>query len=354
MRTPRNTETSVCSVFMMSTSTLVTKDKGQSIPIILDCDPGADDAVLLLMALACPDAIKILGITTVCGNAPLSSINDNVCKVVELSGRTDIPVYAGCPRPMIQRPSMVIHHSYYHGEGGLKCTLPPPTQVNIQPIHAVQFILDTLRTYPIKVTLSVSGPMTNIALCFIQDPSLLLAKVQEIVCMGGSSCGGNVTAAAEFNMYADPHAAHVVLNSGIPIKMIGFHATQHVVTSQNFLDQLRSMNNMVGPEVSTMLSQGVKPYMDEFGLTGRPIHDACIIAYLLQPHLFHGEFAHVAVVYATGEEESLGATIINTYPKYTGSSTNPSTGTKVWVCQTIDVPPVLNLILDLLRTYRSK
>jgi purine nucleosidase len=175
---------------MSNAGAALTNDKKQQpLPIILDCDPGADDAVLLLMALACPDKFEILGITTVCGNAPLSSINENACKVVELSGRGTVPVYAGCPRPMIQRPSLVMHHSHYHGEGGLECTIPSPTHVKIQPIHAVQFILDTLKKHPTKVTLSVSGPMTNIAVCFIQDPSLFLDKVEQIVCMGGKCRG---------------------------------------------------------------------------------------------------------------------------------------------------------------------
>jgi purine nucleosidase len=175
---------------MSSEGAALTRNKEQGpLPIILDCDPGADDAVLLLMALACPDKFEILGITTVCGNAPLSSINENACKVVELSGRLTVPVYAGCSRPIIQRPSIVMHHEHYHGEGGLECTLPPPTHVKIQPIHAVQFILDTLKMHPTKVTLSVSGPMTNVAVCFIQNPTLLLDKVEQIVCMGGKCRG---------------------------------------------------------------------------------------------------------------------------------------------------------------------
>ncbi len=171
--------------------------------------------------------------------------------------------------------------------------------------------------------------------------------------MQGSSSGGNVTPSAEFNMYADPHAAHIVLTSGIPIKLFGLQTTHHVITSPEFLEQLSSMNNQVGPQVSMMLSKGVKPYVEEFGLSGRPIHDACIIAYLLQPHLFEGVPARVSVVHNSGEEETIGATIINTYPKYTASTTDQSSTPLIWVCQTIAVQPVLQLISDLVQTYRS-
>lgn len=171
--------------------------------------------------------------------------------------------------------------------------------------------------------------------------------------MQGSSTGGNVTSSAEFNIYADPHAAHIVLTSGIPIKLFGLQATHRVITTPEFLEKLSSMNNQVGPQVSMMLSKGVKPYVEEFGLNGRPIHDACIIAYLLQPHLFHGVPARVSVVHNSGEEETIGATIINTYPKYTASTTDQSSTPLIWVCQTITVQPVLQLITDLLQSYRS-
>lgn len=187
------------------------------IPIVFDCDPGIDDAVMLLMAMASPEVFNILGVTTVGGNVRVELVNHNACQLVELAKRNDIGVYSGCTRPLVREPS---YGSRVHGETGIQgSTMPPPVK-QIETIHAVQFIIQTIKNSSSKITLSVSGPMTNIAAALVLDSSIA-ENIGQIVCMGGTTDKGNFSKYAEFNFHSDPHAAHVVFSSGIPIRMIG-------------------------------------------------------------------------------------------------------------------------------------
>ena len=342
-------------------------------PLIIDCDPGCDDAVMLLMALASPQAFNILGVTTVAGNAPLEATNENALKIVELARRPDIKVFAGCSGPLIRKPlyanpndrkddleeaelqiqttsphakrtsDFIIDTFYIHGENGLAGSIMPKPVTSLQSQHAVDFIIETLMNATQKVTLSISGPMTNIALALVKEPKIM-DSIEEIIFMGGSTNGGNITPAAEFNFFVDPHAAHIVVSSGLPMRMLGLNVTHFLVTSTERLNQLWSLKNRVGPQVADMLAVGVENDIVRFGLTGRSIHDACITAYMLNPNLFTFKKMRVLVDY-TGEA-TMGATIANEYPSHIKDQW-------IWVADTIDSEGVFNLIIKLMDSYKD-
>lgn len=309
-------------------------------PLIIDCDPGADDAVLILMALACPQAFDVLGLTTVSGNAPIDWINKNTLKIVELSKRTDIKVFGGCGRPILRKP---IYAAYVHGESGIDGSSLPDPKMSVQPQHAVDFIIETLLNSSRKITLSVSGPMTNIALALIKEPDIA-KNIEEIIFMGGSTNGGNITSAAEFNFYVDPHAAYIVLSSGIPMKMIGLNVTHQLVTSEERLKTLTAMGNEVGRQVAGMLAHGVNTDRVRFGLAGRSVHDACIAAYMLRPELF--TFKKMNVVVDHSNEATIGASIVNEYPTHIQDQW-------IWVADTIQADQTFDLMINLMRTYKD-
>ena len=307
--------------------------------LIIDCDPGADDAVLILMALASPQAFNVLGITTVAGNAPLEATNQNALKVVELAKRLDVKVYGGCSKPLIRKP---LYAAYIHGENGLEGSdMPDPTTL-LQSQHAVDFIIETLLSATEKVTLSVSGPMTNIAMALIKEPKIA-DSIEEIIFMGGSTNGGNITPAAEFNFFVDPHAAHIVVSSGVSMRMLGLNVTHFLVTSPERLNQLRNLNNVVGCQVADMLEVGVENDVVRFGLTGRSIHDACITAYMLKPELF--TFKKMCVLVDFTGEATMGATITNEYPSHIKDHW-------IWVADTIDAEGVFDLIIELMKVFK--
>jgi purine nucleosidase len=309
-------------------------------PLIIDCDPGADDAVLILMALASPQAFDVLGITTVSGNAPIHWINKNTLKILELSKRTDVKVFGGCERPILRKP---VYAAHVHGESGIDGASLPEPESSIQPQHAVDFIIETLLHSAQKVTLSVSGPMTNIALALIKEPDIA-KNIEEIIFMGGSTNGGNITAAAEFNFYVDPHAAYIVVSSGIPMRMIGLNVTHQLVTSEERLRKLNSMGNEVGRQVAGMLTHGVDSDITRLGLLGRSVHDACIAAYMLRPDLF--TFKKMNVIVDHSNEASIGASIVNEYPAHIQDHW-------IWVADTIQADQAFDLIIDLMRTYKD-
>ena len=309
-------------------------------PLIIDCDPGADDAVLILMALASPQEFDVLGITTVAGNAPLEATKQNTLKIVELAKRLDVKVYSGCSRPLLRKP---LYAAYIHGENGLDGSSLPDPVTSVQSQHAVDFIVESLLKATEKVTLSVSGPMTNIAMALIKEPKIV-DSIAEIVFMGGSTNGGNITPAAEFNFFVDPHAAHIVVSSGLPMRMLGLNVTHFLVTSPARLHQLRNLNNQVGGQVADMLEVGVENDVVRFGLTGRSIHDACITAYLLKPDLF--TFKKMCVLVDHTGETTMGATIVNEYPSHIENCW-------IWVADTIDAEGVFDLIIEQMKSYQA-
>ncbi|NJN29832.1 MAG: nucleoside hydrolase [Synechococcales cyanobacterium RM1_1_8] len=261
--------------------------------LIIDCDPGIDDAVALLLALASPQ-LEILGITTVAGNVSLETTSTNARCICELASHPEVQIFPGCPRPLV-RPSVIA--AQVHGENGLGGVRLAPPQMPLQPIHGVDFLRDTLRCAPAPVTLASLGPLTNLATALIQAPQIA-ERLELIVIMGGAVGAGNVTAAAEFNFYADPHAAQVVLHTaadyGVPVVVIPLDVTHGAIATPARRQALRDLNapagqNPIGQTVAAMLENYGLREQQARGFTGPPLHDPCVIAYLLQPDLFETE-----------------------------------------------------------------
>ncbi len=273
--------------------------------IIIDTDPGQDDAFAILLALASPEEIEVLGITAVAGNVPLPLTHRNARIVCELAGRRDMGVYAGCEAPL-QRKLVTAEH--VHGVTGLD---GPPMVEPTMPLaqgHAVDFIIDTLRRAPEKtITLCPLGPLTNIAQAFVQAPDII-ERVQEIVLMGGAYFEvGNITPAAEFNIYVDPEAAQIVLKSGAAVVMMPLDVTHKVIATRARVEAIRALNTHVGRIAADWADFFERFDVAKYGSDGGPLHDPTVIAYLLAPQLFSGR--HVNVEVETQSELTLGMTV---------------------------------------------
>jgi purine nucleosidase len=275
-------------------------------PILIDCDPGQDDALALLLALACPDQLEVLAVTAVAGNVPLALTARNARQIVELAGRPDVPVCAGSPRPLV-RP--LVTAEYVHGPTGLDgADLPEPARP-LAPGHAVDAIVDLLRTRPAgSVTLCPTGPLTNIALALIKAPDIA-PRIREIVLMGGAIGLGNVTPAAEFNIYVDPHAARVVFEAGVPLVMCGLEVTHQALVTAERLDAIRDLDSRASRVAVGLLEFYNRYDQTREGRAGAPLHDPCVIAWLLRPELFTGRRCHVAI--ETEGEHTVGRTVVD-------------------------------------------
>lgn len=277
-------------------------------PIIIDCDPGQDDAIAILMALASPEELHVLGITCVAGNVPLTHTEKNARRICELAGRLDMPVFAGCPRPLLQPLRTA---TKVHGWTGLDgCGLPEETAMPLQGRHAVDFIVDTcLSGEDRAITICALGPMTNLAVAIVKEPRIV-PKIESVVFMGGAAFGlGNVTPAAEFNIGADPHAARIVLEAGLDAVMFGLDVTHQAITTPARLDAIRAIETPVGRAATGMLTFYDRNNPERYGGPGGPLHDPCVIAWLLKPELFRGKRAHVAV--ETDSALSMGRTVVD-------------------------------------------
>ncbi len=273
--------------------------------IIIDTDPGQDDAVAILLALASPEEIQVLGITAVAGNVPLRLTARNARMVCELAGRTDVPVYAGCDRPLGRE---LVTAEHVHGKTGLDGPdLPEPT-MPLQETHAVDFIIDSLRREaPGTVTLCPLGPLTNIAMAFEKAPDIM-ARVAEIVLMGGAYFEvGNITPAAEFNIYVDPQAAHIVFKSGCKITVMPLDVTHKALVTTPRNDAFRALGTPVGIAVAEMTDFFERFDKEKYGSAGAPLHDPCVTAYLIRPDLFTGRFINVEI--ETHSELTMGMTV---------------------------------------------
>jgi purine nucleosidase len=275
-------------------------------PIIIDTDPGQDDALAILLALASPE-LEVLGITAVAGNVPLALTQKNARKVCELAGRPDVPVFAGCPRPIL-RPLHTAEQ--VHGASGLDGADLPEPRMPLQPQHAVDWLVDTLLAAEEKsVTLCPLGPLTNIALAIIKEP-VILTRVREIVLMGGGFFeGGNTTPAAEFNIYVDPHAAAVVFAAGVPLTVIPLDCTHKALITKDWLARVRAAGRPLMTKVAGLLDFYERFDVAKYGMDGGPLHDPCVIAFLLQPALFAGR--HCAVAVETASEATMGMTVVD-------------------------------------------
>ena len=276
--------------------------------IILDCDPGHDDAVAILLALASPEEIDLLAITCVAGNAPLALTSLNALRICELAGRQDIPVYSGCARPMVRN---LVTAEDVHGSSGLDLpggvTLPDP-KMTLQSGHAVEFIVKTLlKEPPDSITLCALGPLTNVALAMVQEPSVA-SRIHEIVFMGGAAINpGNTTPAAEFNIYVDPHAADVVFRSGVPLTMMGLDVTHQVLVTAEREERIRKSGGRASTVVAELMSFYCRFDLDRYGMAGGPLHDPCVIAHLLDDSIFTTR--HVNVQVEIHSELTLGETV---------------------------------------------
>ncbi|MFV1530102.1 MULTISPECIES: nucleoside hydrolase [unclassified Phaeobacter] len=273
--------------------------------IIIDTDPGQDDAVAILLALASPEEIDLLGITCVAGNVPLALTQTNARRVCEVAGRPDMAVHAGCDAPLA-RPLITAEH--VHGKTGLDGPeLWDPT-MPLAATHAVDFIIDSLRREaPGTVTLCPLGPLTNIATAFQKAPDIV-ARVQEIVLMGGAYFEvGNITPAAEFNIYVDPEAAAAVLSSGVPVTMMPLDVTHKALATRPRIEAIRALATKVGDFTADMLDFFERFDVEKYGSEGGPLHDPCVIAYLIRPELFSGR--KINVVVETTSELTLGMTV---------------------------------------------
>jgi purine nucleosidase len=261
--------------------------------LIIDTDPGADDVVALLLAMASPDELNLLAITTVAGNVRIDKTSRNARLAREWAGRNEVPVYAGAGRPLVRTP---IYAENIHGSEGLPGVQVHEPKQGLAAGSAVQYLVETLRQAPPhSVTVAMLGPQTNLALALIQAPEIVQG-IKEVVVMGGAHFnGGNITPVAEFNIYADPDAAKVVLASGVKLVYLPLDVTHKILTSEQRLQQIDALNNQAGRLVSAILNEYVKGDMVHYGLPGGPVHDASVIAWLLKPELFSGRSIHVAI-----------------------------------------------------------
>lgn len=275
--------------------------------IIIDCDPGQDDAVALFLALSSPDEFDVLGITTVAGNVPLDLTQRNARMMCDLAGRKDMPVYAGCDKPMVLD---AITAEYIHGNTGIDGVDVFEPETPLQDKHAVDFIVEALRAAEKgTVTLVPTGPMTNIATAIQRDPSILDA-VERVVSMGGAMReGGNRSPSAEFNILVDPHAAEIVYQCGKPVTAMGLDVTHQVLSTRERVARIRDVGNPVAAATADMLSFFHRYDTKKYGSEGAPLHDPCTVAWLLQPELFETKACNLSV--ETESKLTLGHTAVD-------------------------------------------
>jgi purine nucleosidase len=274
--------------------------------IIIDTDPGQDDAAAIMLAFASPE-LEVLGITAVAGNVPLARTALNARIVAEICGRSDIPVYAGAEAPLKRK---LVTAEHVHGKTGLDGVDIFEPARPLEQDHAVDFIIETLRANPEKtVTLCPLGPLTNIAMAFERAPDIT-ARIEQIVLMGGGYFeGGNITPAAEFNIYVDPEAARIVFGAGVPITMMPLDVTHKVLTTRTRVDRLRANGNRASLEMANMLEFFERYDEQKYGTDGGPLHDPTVIAWLIDPEMFTGRYCNVEI--ETGSELTLGATVVD-------------------------------------------
>ena len=262
-------------------------------PIILDCDPGHDDAIALLLAVASPE-LELVGVTTVSGNQTLDKTTANALRVLEFAGRSDIPVYAGADKPFVRKRDVAAH---VHGESGLDGPdLPPPSRAAEQQ-HAVDYLAEEIRRRDGKVTLVPTGPLTNIGLLFSLHPD---ARPERIVLMGGSIGEGNRTPAAEFNIWADPEAAQRVFVEGLDTTMVGLDVTHRALIKDDHTERMRSAGR-VGSMVAELMDFYARFHKSRYpDLDGSPMHDPVCIAHLIDPTLMDVRDAFIEVDCSTG------------------------------------------------------
>jgi purine nucleosidase len=261
--------------------------------IIIDCDPGQDDAVALFLAMASLDELDILGITTVAGNVPLALTQRNARMICDIAGVSDVPVFAGCDRPLVHELETA---EYIHGKTGIDGVDVFEPSTPLAEAHAVEFIVDTLSAAAdASITLVPTGPLTNIAKAIERAPDLV-GRIDRIVLMGGAMReSGNRSPSAEFNMLVDPHAADIVFRCGRPIVAMGLDVTHQVLSTRARVERIAALDNPVAAATAGMLGFFHRYDTGKYGTEGAPLHDPCTVAYLLEPDLFRGKACNVSV-----------------------------------------------------------
>jgi purine nucleosidase len=295
------------SLLLLSLLTASNAEASEKIDLIIDTDPGADDVVALLFALASPDELNVRALTTVAGNVRLDKTSRNARLAREWAGREEVPVYAGAPRPLMRTP---IYAEDIHGMEGLSGIAVHEPRKGLATGSAVTYLIDTLKSAkPHSMTIAMLGPQTNLALALIQEPDIVRG-IKEVVVMGGAHFnGGNITPVAEFNLFADPQAAEVVLKSGVKLTYLPLDVTHKILTSEARLNQIAALNNNASRLVGDILNEYIKGDMEHYGIPGGPVHDATVIAYLLKPQLFSGRSVNVVV--DSREGPTFGQTIVD-------------------------------------------
>lgn len=272
--------------------------------VILDCDPGHDDAISIIIAASAASDLNILGITTVAGNVEVEKNTINTLKICELL-ELDVPVVQGARRPLVKASEIAPE---IHGETGMDGPELPDPQIEVTKGHAVDFIIEQVMNSSGQVTLVPTGPLTNIAMALIKEPRII-ENIDEIVLMGGGTFG-NWTPAAEFNIFVDAEAAKVVYDSSVPVTMFGLDVTHQVIATDDIIERVGKIDNKIAVFVKELLIFFGETYKNHFGFNGGPIHDACTTMYLLKPELFKTEYLNVTV--ETKGEYSYGMTVIDT------------------------------------------
>jgi inosine-uridine nucleoside N-ribohydrolase len=301
-----------------------------SVPVILDCDPGHDDAIALLLALASPE-VDLVGVTTVHGNQTLEKTTDNALRVLALAGRTDVPVAAGADRPLVRDPHPAAH---VHGESGLDGPeLPARTS---EPVgqHAVDFLLEHTTAETVLVPV---GPLTNVALALARG-----VRPARIVLMGGAIAEGNMTPAAEFNIWADPEAAARVFHSGIDVTMIGLDVTHQALLTPPWAERFRAAGR-IGTFVADLVEFFKQYHQRTYGWDGAPIHDAVALAHAVVPGLVTTEYRNVEI--ELGSELTRGRTVVDLWHR-TDREPNAHVGVA------IDGDAFLELLLERISSLR--
>jgi inosine-uridine nucleoside N-ribohydrolase len=300
-------------------------------PILIDCDPGHDDAMALLLALASPE-LELLGVTTVHGNQTLDKTTTNALRVLELAGHGDIPVAAGADRPLTREPTVA---ASVHGESGLDGPdLPAPLGGTVDQ-HAVDFLAERLNAADRPVTVIPTGPLTNIALLLARHPSVA-AKIERIVLMGGATAEGNVTPAAEFNIFVDPEAAARVFAGGIDVTMVGLDVTHRALMTAEHADALRA-SGRVGAVVAELWAFYHQYHTRVYDFPGTPVHDALAVAHVIRSDLLQTKHLNVEIDCAS--ELCRGRTVVDLW-RVSGRDANAHVGVEV------DGPAFLDLLVE--------
>ncbi|HUN52204.1 MAG TPA: nucleoside hydrolase [Candidatus Sulfotelmatobacter sp.] len=312
--------------------------------LLLDCDPGHDDAVAILVAA---HHLDLVGITTVHGNAPLADTTRNALAVLELAG-IDVPVAAGCAEPLVGKP---VHAAHIHGKSGLDgADLPAPTRTP-HDIHAVDFIIETARRHRHELVVAVVGPATNLALALKREPRLA-GWLREISVMGGSTTTGNITPAAEFNIYCDPEAAAALFASGAPIRMVGLNVTRQTGFAPEDIARLQSSGQRVAGLIGSLMGFYLERQNQAFGLGLAPMHDVCAIVPFVAPDLIDYVETTVAVELSGALTRGMTVCDLRGVRRGTAASHPPVAGANARVALQARSRPLIDLVMQAILAYR--